>query len=52
MIKGEHDLGEQEEQLKMDEDTAAHMAKLNLLWTQSIKNREKIHIEASDGMNS
>lgn len=59
LLKEKHELEEQEEylkrkkeQLQMDEDIAAHMAKLNVLRSQSITSVKKSTTKHSDGMES
>ena len=59
LLKDKHELEEQEErlrrkkeQLKLDEDIAAHMAKLNVLRSQSILSGKGSLSKRSDGMNS
>uniref|UniRef100_A0A8C8DI38 Uncharacterized protein n=1 Tax=Oryzias sinensis TaxID=183150 RepID=A0A8C8DI38_9TELE len=58
LLKEKHELEEQEEhlkrkkeQLKMDEDIAAHVAKLNVLRSQSVTSSRK-STKYSDGMDS
>lgn len=59
LLKDKHELEEQEEmlrrkkeQLKLDENIAAHMAKLNVLWSQSIASGRGSLSKHSDGINS
>ena len=59
LLKDKHELKEQEErlkrkkeQLKMDEDIAPHVAKLNVLRCHSIISGKSSITRHSDGMNS